>query len=477
MSKIAVIGGGVAGSTAALSIANSGLDVTLFEQKNRLISGPPFCHLHAGGNLYREIDDNQCRELLRQSIEFAKLYPFCVDKRATIITIPTNDPDNPKRLLDRLNMLRDEYASLVAKDDSNKVLGEVDNYFEVFECSEVEKLSKLEPNKNPKSAKDWVVAASKIIDKDAIKYPLIVVNEYGLNMFRLSSAMKEILNSYQNIKLHLDTKIESISKNGSGFIVRYGNKEEYFDYIINAAGFRTGEIDDMLGIKANRLVEFKAAYTAKWEDRGISNDIKLPEIIFHGQRGTPQGMAQFTPYCGGYIQLHGMRKDITLFEDGLASSQKDSSMPKLPKKFIDMIDKGWQQKDIEIRTKRAIEYMSNFIPSFKSAKVGGKPLFGAQQIPGDDITLRVAEASFPLNRYARCEIVKVSSVTDMSRAILDDLKRFGLLNEDKELDFNMATKYAPDKKELDKLAKINAKMGGYPEDMGLVCFDKEVNRC
>ena len=51
MAKIAIIGGGVAGATSALYLGQLGLDITLFEKKDSLVSGPPFCHLHAGGNL------------------------------------------------------------------------------------------------------------------------------------------------------------------------------------------------------------------------------------------------------------------------------------------------------------------------------------------------------------------------------------------------------------------------------------------
>jgi len=55
--KIAIVGGGVAGSSIALYLGQLGLNVTLFEKEPSLVSGPPFCHLHAGGNLYREISD------------------------------------------------------------------------------------------------------------------------------------------------------------------------------------------------------------------------------------------------------------------------------------------------------------------------------------------------------------------------------------------------------------------------------------
>ncbi len=60
-------------------------------------------------------------------------------------------------------------------------------------------------------------------------------------------------------------------------------------------------------------------------------------------------------------------------------------------------------------------------------QVGSKPLFGAQQIPGDDPTLRVAEVSFPRERYARCEIVKVSSVLGMIDAIAAQFVALGYL--------------------------------------------------
>jgi len=93
----------------------------------------------------------------------------------------------------------------------------------------------------------------------------------------------------------------------------------------------------------------------------------------------------------------------------------------LGENFIEKIEANWTKKETEIRTENAIRHLAEFIPSFSSATIGSKPLFGAQQIPGDDPTLRVAEVSFPTAKYARCEIVKVSSVLDMIDAITKDL--------------------------------------------------------
>ena len=42
------------------------------------------------------------------------------------------------------------------------------------------------------------------------------------------------------------------------------------------------------------------------------------------------------------------------------------------------------------RTKKAIEFVSMFIPSFRSATETTQPLWGVQQIPGGDPDLRAS---------------------------------------------------------------------------------------
>ena len=51
--SVGIIGGGVAGSTIALHLSKKGVNTILFESGPSLVNGPPMCHLHAGGNLYR----------------------------------------------------------------------------------------------------------------------------------------------------------------------------------------------------------------------------------------------------------------------------------------------------------------------------------------------------------------------------------------------------------------------------------------
>jgi len=128
-SKIAIIGGGVAGASVALYLSKLNIDVTLFEKSKSLVSGPPICHIHAGGNLYREISDEQCVTLLKESIELVRFYPNAVDYRPTVITTPIDDPVSATILLDRLELLKKEYQKLIDENSANEVLGKSEEYF------------------------------------------------------------------------------------------------------------------------------------------------------------------------------------------------------------------------------------------------------------------------------------------------------------------------------------------------------------
>ena len=428
--KIAVIGGGIAGSSIALYLSEVGLNVKLFEKGPSLVNGPPICHLHAGGNLYREISDEQCVTLLKESIELVRFYPNAVDYRPTVIAIPKEDRGTPQELYSRLNMLEEAYAALIRQDPLNKVLGESSDYFKLYDRAEVEVLKTQEALAVPKSLNEWMIPVVKNIDLDKVQFPLIMVQEYGLNLFRLASTVSLILEKKDNCEVLLEHKVIDLKKHTDkrSWLVSYEHQgitsEERFDFLINAAGFRTGELDDMLGFKRERFVEFKAAYVSQCDTADI-----WPELVFLGERGTPKGMAQFTPYPGGYFQLHGMTKSITLFEEGLVKSSDSSAYPKLHTKFIEKIEKAWKPSDVQKRSQLAINHLAHYIPAFHKAKIVSKPLYGAQQIPGVDDTLRTADVSFEDDHYARCEIVKASSVLSMADTITQKLISLGYVNE------------------------------------------------
>ncbi|WEM44259.1 FAD-dependent oxidoreductase (plasmid) [Photobacterium sp. DA100] len=431
--SVGIIGGGIAGSTIALRLAELGINVEIFEEGTSLVNGPPICHLHAGGNLYREISDEQCIVLLQQSIDSLKVFPHTVNVRPTVIAVPKHDKGDPADLIPRLKKLQSVYRQLVEQDPANQVIGHPDRYFKLYEQSDLERLSQQSMPTHPVSFDDWMIPVANNLDLSQFKYPLALVQEYGWSVFRLAATANLALDKLPTSQIHTQSKVTHVSQLAdSGWQIEYqrydNDRQDYLthrlrvDYLINACGFQTGQIDDMAKQQRSRLVEFKAAYVTQWPDgQGC-----WPEVIFHGERGTPDGMAQLTPYPDGYFQLHGMTEDITLFKQGLARSTPNSSQPKLADGFIRKIKSGWENQEIHTRSTRAINHMSRFVPNYKTATVGGKPLFGAQQIPGDDITLRAADVSFAGKRYARTEIVKASSALSAANSIVEQLHSEGL---------------------------------------------------
>ncbi|MCK5855030.1 MAG: FAD-binding oxidoreductase [Sulfurovaceae bacterium] len=453
--KIAIIGGGVAGASTALYLSKLGVEVTLFERETSLVNGPPFCHLHAGGNLYPDISDEQCIKLLKQSIAFLRFYPHVVDYRPTVIALPSYCSSKPSNLLPRLEKLQQEYALLIENDPKNRVLGESEEYYRLYSQ---EKILAIQKGETSHELDKWMIPVAQNIDLSTVQFPLVLVQEYGLNLFRLGASVGLALDKIDEVNVRFNTPVTHVKKDKNQWKISYEEKQENFDYLINATGFRTGIIDDFLDVPCKKMVEFKAAYVTKWEE---AEGTLFPEIIFHGERGTPQGMGQFTPYPNGYFQLHGMTNEITLYEDGLVASTALSCQPQLKANFMEKIEKSWSKEEVELRTKSAIRHLSKFIPNFSEATVGSKPLFGAQQIPGDDPLLRVAEVSFPTEKYARCEIVKVSSVIDMIDTIVDELIGLGYVDTKLEFD-SMVAMTAIKEEEITSSAQAICLERGYP---------------
>ncbi|WP_426369088.1 NAD(P)-binding protein [Pseudocolwellia sp. HL-MZ7] len=426
---VGIIGGGIGGATIALRLSELGVNVVLLEKETSLINGPPMCHLHAGGNLYREISDQQCIELLKQSISTARLYRDAIDYRPTIVAVPLQDNGQPSDVIKRLKVLQQEYAKLIAFDPLNQVLGPASQYFTLYERQDIEKLAQLVTPKHPETSDEWMISFAKNADLNQLKFPLILVQEFGINVFRLAAIASLTLEKSDNCRLLTNSYVTSViqNKTSNKWIVeaKCSEKDETFevDYLINACGFQTGTIDNMIGLLPKRMVEFKAAYVSYWP----SEQNNWPEIVFYGERGTKNGMTQLTPYPNGYFQIHAMTPDVTLFEDGLVSSELESAQPQLDKKYLAKVNNQWDPQIVKTRTAKAIDKVAGFIPSFGNATLGGPPMFGAQQIPGADATLRVANVSFEYDNYARCEIVKASSALPAADTIINNLVEHGML--------------------------------------------------
>lgn len=467
---VAIIGGGTAGSTIAIRLAMAGVNVHLFEKNASLINSPPMCHLHAGGNLYREISEDDCKTLMRQCIDIAKLYPHSIDVRPTVITVPKRDDDTAEGLLPRLDALTAYYKRLIKQDKTNQILGKADNYYQVFDRKTLNQLAKLKPVKVPQNTQEWLIPVAQWVNLNKLQMPVIAVQEYGWNIFRLSASAQLQLEKLPNAHVFTHTKISELNQTDRGWQLTFETDKGKIgtltaDFVINACGFRTGVIDDKVGIKVKRMVEFKASYLSEWTGKQAYNG-QLPEIIFHGERGTPHGMAQFTPYPDGIFQLHGMTENVTLFKDGLTKSDDNSSQPPINPQYVSYIDNGWDKSALKTRTQNAIDYVAEFIPDFGKATPIDNALYGGQQVPSDDISTRVADLQvFADKNYAIAENVKANSALDVADGVVDALIKAKLLDKSAK---KRPTWQKLDVKDVNKLAKKLAKQRGYPLSMAKV---------
>lgn len=470
---VGIIGGGVSGVVTSLELGKYGINNVLFEQENSVVNGPPFCHLHAGGNLYPDISDEQCQMLMKQSIEMARLFPQSIDERPTFISIPKSQKYDVNTIQSRLEMLVDYYQSLIEEDPLNEILGAPKEYFKSYSKSEIDELAKRPYTEVPKTSDEWLTNAVKFIDYDQLKTPVTLVQEYGWNMFRLAAQAQLALNQAENCELKTNTKVfdvKDLRDQNLDYNWEIHTENEVFKvkYLVNSCGFKSGEIDDSLHIHSERLIEFKAAYVSKWQP--ISG--LIPELIFHGERGTPGGMVQLTPYSGDYYQIHGMTENITLFQDGLIQAKDNEAQPEFNDDIKQKLFCGWESKDIHSRTENAIASVSYFVPEFKTATVGGPPLFGAQQIPGDDATLRVGEVSFPHQFYARSEIIKASSALTVANQIIDRLQEENIVPEIENRTQVNALIDAISKQEIDDFAAKLTTERGYPQELSRLIIER-----
>jgi hypothetical protein len=145
MKTVIVIGGGAGGCGSALALANAGLKVKIIEKASALLLGTSNATPGRMGLGFHYIDFGTGAMYMKQNIEIVKKFPGyrLAEER------DANDPLRhgryfivknslfPKEaIIEIYKQYQQEYARLVAKDPSNKVFGEPENFFRILDPKE-----------------------------------------------------------------------------------------------------------------------------------------------------------------------------------------------------------------------------------------------------------------------------------------------------------------------------------------------------
>lgn len=316
---VAIFGGGAGGVSAALELADSGYQVTIYERNRALLQGSSNATPGRAGHGYHYLHAETGKLYLRATIEVVRRFPECMlgynkgedhylkhglyfimkMKKDLGLENERFASQHPaESILVTYELLREEYAQLIADDPKNKVFGEPNQFFKIED----------------KQGYESIVDTTKVA---------MVVNtrEELLNWPKLRGVLIALVNEHPNIHVDCDTTVRSprYRSGGSGFCFYANERLVYADYIVNSTWEEMEYLNHQMGFlmppdsRTNRL---KTIIT-----------IKLPPVLteqpsmffcmgphaMFSNMGDGRGMATYAPetnlHASTALQLAPEAKD------------------------------------------------------------------------------------------------------------------------------------------------------------------------
>lgn len=370
MKKVAIIGGGISGITSAVKLAeNSNNKIHVFEKRDCILKGPPYCHLHAGGILYPEISIEDAKQLMNDSLVFANKFKKCLNYRPTVVAYNIYSNYTPSDLLKKCQALQQHYIH-----QKQYILCEPSIFYAVYTLEDMlyyKKHNKL---------KESVDEARQYHDKyvinflnmlghiNDIKYPFISICEPGINQQNVEEQLIHEVKTFKNITIHTNKE------------VCISDLSNEYDVIINASGRNICE-------ETEEKYEFKSSWL-------ISLPLKFvhfPEIAIIGERETYNGMVQITPINTYTFQVHCMTRESTIIK----------TFNNYPIKKLGLTDEETYHRGSE-----AIKMIGKYLPIFMMSNVEGA-CAGVQRIPYNSKNKRVSM----IQSYIKNKVLYIDMLT------------------------------------------------------------------
>lgn len=248
MPNIGIIGGGVAGCATALTLAEKGHNVTLFEGGSALLAESSDATSHCFGIGFYYLDEQAARfslENVIRLIRYLRQHPSAQATEDLVLSTSTvtyviskHSQTLTEEVIARFEQLKKHYAELVQHDPQNEVLGLVEKFFRVCDLDEFSDVLNLD------DVAMIIETCDSLFDWDRLKQQFI-----------------DSIAHSPRIRVHLNHSVESIEY---GIIEHQTIKTRLrltdgtsplFDDVINAAWRNVDRLNQSAGFPPDLIVD------------------------------------------------------------------------------------------------------------------------------------------------------------------------------------------------------------------------------
>jgi hypothetical protein len=447
-SSVAIVGGGIAGTTAAILLAKHGVKVDLYEKNPRIFmeSSKIPAHLYAG-TMYFNLGSDTVKHCMEDAFQFANRLPFAVNPRPTVAAIAVEDEREPKDMIAACEANRSLYVELLSKEKFKPVFGAPEEFCQSFTRKDLERLrevTEISPEVNP-----WMVSFAKNTQLDSLKYPVLLMQEFGLDMRFAAGYFEELIEEEierGNLRFYTNSQVLSAKfEEGRVWIqIDDGNKVQSpitrdYSLLVDASGRNLGRLESNLGIAESRYIDVKVAGLL------VSNQVRDPQwpmpstYILGGLGNDPKSnekyqsfMSQLSPVnasspdrqstSSAYI-VTITKPDCTYVEGGKISNDGCDS-PKL--------ERCSEAKEIiegERCCRNRIECMKSYLASRHPMAEDFIPVgyfTGSVDILGGKLDARDSSLQIHRNlRFISVNLTKAGAAVRLAEELLSELNQYG----------------------------------------------------
>jgi glycine/D-amino acid oxidase-like deaminating enzyme len=300
--RVAVLGGGLQGCCLALALAERGINVTLFDRNEQLLSRTAVANegkVHLGYMYANDLSYSTARMMMRGALAFAPFFRrhLGLSENSLIVSRP---------------------AAYVVHRDSQRTPEQVANYLSrvqamVREASQGRDQAyfgrDLSEDPRPWSARELESEFDPGIARAAFDTP-----EVAIDPVVLARALRERINSDQGIELRLAYEVLSVDDEEYLYVrskASSGAVRERFDQVINALWDGRFAINEKLGLRPDRPWLHRLKYGVSFR---LPADARLPPsaTFVSGPFGEVVSYADGLTYLTWYpVCLQGISSDVT----------------------------------------------------------------------------------------------------------------------------------------------------------------------